>query len=583
MKTEKTAANEKGSKEKGSKERVSFLNSIRFKISLMVFVAIIVALVLFMWTMIPMVKENMQNNTKAYMKDVTLIAGSDLEREIDNYGEETGLAAESLEEAVGNIVINDMSSSYAYVVSADGTMLYHPTAEKIGQPVENAAVTALVGEIRQGNRPETDVIEYEFKGVIKYAAFYIDQASRFILVVTADEEEVFASLNSIIRSCIIAAIITVFLCVFFTLYLAFRIVRPINNAGDIIAKITDMDFREHEKQKSVSARRDEGGMIGRSVDRLRLELSKVIQGIGGRSSKLYEASNSLSTSAGESLASVEQVEKAVSEIAQGATSQAQETQTATENIIVMGSMIEETNEEVEKLRVNARAMRDAGNTAMEILQELNEFNQKTKQAMYVIYEQTNVTNESAMKIKEATNVITDIAEETNLLSLNASIEAARAGEQGRGFAVVAGQIQKLAEQSNESARQIEEIIGSLIEESQKSVKTMQDVREVIEKQNTSVMNTQKAFEEVKTGIDQSVVGVRTIANKTAKLDEARVKVVDVVQNLTAIAQENAASTEETSASATELSAIMTSIADSAKHLHQIAAEFEESVKEFIVE
>lgn len=583
MKTEKTAANEKGSKERGSKERVSFLNSIRFKISLMVFVAIIVALVLFMWTMIPMVKENMQNNTKAYMKDVTLIAGSDLEREIDNYGEETGLAAESLEEAVGNIVINDMSSSYAYVVSADGTMLYHPTAEKIGQPVENAAVTALVGEIRQGNRPETDVIEYEFKGVIKYAAFYIDQASRFILVVTADEEEVFASLNSIIRSCIIAAIITVFLCVFFTLYLAFRIVRPINNAGDIIAKITDMDFREHEKQKSVSARRDEGGMIGRSVDRLRLELSKVIQGISGRSSKLYEASNSLSTSAGESLASVEQVEKAVSEIAQGATSQAQETQTATENIIVMGSMIEETNEEVEKLRVNARAMRDAGNTAMEILQELNEFNQKTKQAMYVIYEQTNVTNESAMKIKEATNVITDIAEETNLLSLNASIEAARAGEQGRGFAVVAGQIQKLAEQSNESARQIEEIIGSLIEESQKSVKTMQDVREVIEKQNTSVMNTQKAFEEVKTGIDQSVVGVRTIANKTAKLDEARVKVVDVVQNLTAIAQENAASTEETSASATELSAIMTSIADSAKHLHQIAAEFEESVKEFIVE
>lgn len=571
------------SKKKDSKEKVTFIHSIRFKINLMVFLAIAVALVMFMWTVVPMVKENMQDTIKAYMKDVTLIAGSDLEREVDNYGEESALTVDLLEEAVGDIVIDNMSSSYAYVVSADGTMLYHPTAEKIGQPVENAAVTALVGEIKKGNRPETDVIEYEFKGVNKYAAFYIDQASRFILVITADEDEAFSSLNNIVKGCVESAIITIFVCTFFTLYLAFRIVRPINRAGDIIAKITALDFREHEKQKSVSRRRDEGGMIGRSIDHLRLELSEVIKKIGGHSNDLYEASDSLNISANETLTSVEQVEKAVSEIAQGATSQAQETQTATENVIVMGNMIEETNEEVEKLRANARTMRDAGNTAMEILKELNEFNQKTKQAMHVIYEQTNVTNESAMKIKEATNVITDIAEETNLLSLNASIEAARAGEQGRGFAVVAGQIQKLAEQSNESARQIEEIIGSLIEESQKSVKTMQDVREVIEKQNENVMNTQKAFENVKIGIDHSVVSVRSISEKTAKLDEARVKVVDVVQNLTAIAEENAASTEETSASASELSAIITTIAENAEHLHHIATEFEESVKAFIVE
>ena len=97
------------------------------------------------------------------------------------------------------------------------------------------------------------------------------------------------------------------------------------------------------------------------------------------------------------------------------------------------------------------------------------------------------------------------------------------------------------------------------------------------------MNTQKAFENVKTGIDHSVVSVRSISEKTAKLDEARVKVVDVVQNLTAIAEENAASTEETSASASELSAIITTIAENAEHLHHIATEFEESVKAFIVE
>jgi methyl-accepting chemotaxis protein len=249
----------------------------------------------------------------------------------------------------------------------------------------------------------------------------------------------------------------------------------------------------------------------------------------------------------------------------------------------MGNMIEEANEEVEKLNDNAKTMRDASSSAMVILEELSAVNQKTKEAMRDIDGQINVTNESAMKIKAATDIITDIAEETNLLSLNASIEAARAGEQGRGFAIVAGQIQKLAEQSNESARKIEEVINVLIEESQKSVETMEEVRGVIEKQNENVESTQDAFTNVNRGIDSSIEGIQAIAEKTAKLDEARAKVVDVVQNLTTIAQENASGTEETSSSAAEVGAVMNTIAENAQELNNIAREMEASVKRFIIE
>ena len=198
----------------------------------------------------------------------------------------------------------------------------------------------------------------------------------------------------------------------------------------------------------------------------------------------------------------------------------------------------------------------------------------------MIYEQTNTTNESAMKIRTATSLITSIAEETNLLSLNASIEAARAGEQGRGFAVVASQIQKLAEQSNDSARQIENIIDSLIEDSQKSVATMEDVKKIMESQSESVDRTNERFTHVRNGITQSLDGVNQIADKTKRLDEARVNVVDVVQNLTAIAEENAASTEETSASVTEVSTIVYSISENAAKLKEVAEHLEQSMSIF---
>lgn len=565
------------------KEKVSLFNSIKMKISLLVFTAIAVVALMIMWTVIPLVQDNMSETIQSYMKDVTLIAGEELDREIELMGADVILTPEELGDAVGEITIKGMTSSYAYVVSADGTMLYHPTPDKIGQPVENEAVTMLVAEIAKGNRPETDVIAYLFKGVMKYASFYIGEDSSYIVVVTADEDEVFSDMNVIIKRSVISACMTAILCVAVAIVLAIFIIRPLEKTILYVKKISDMDFRADEAQIKITKKKDESGLMARAVEQLRADLVGVITKIVTQSKELYQTSDTLHRSTEETVIAVEQVEKAISEIAEGASSQAAETQTATENVIIMGNMIEEANAEVEKLRQNADTMRIAGDNAMNILTSLRADNQKTKDAMQIIYDQTNVTNESALKIKEAVNIITDIAEETNLLSLNASIEAARAGEQGRGFAVVAAQIQKLAEQSNESAKLIEEVITGLIKESQKSVETMEEVKAVIEKQDENVQNTGNAFQNVKDGIDNSMDGIRMITMKTRQLDEARIKVVDVVQNLTAIAEENAASTQETSASAAEVGAIMGSIADNTNQLNVIAHELEESVKQFVIE
>ena len=335
-----------------------------------------------------------------------------------------------------------------------------------------------------------------------------------------------------------------------------------------------------ELSEKALKRKDEIGNINRAIQSLKQELLGIISNIMQQSGELHESSDRLNEGATESSEHIMQVERAVEEIAQGAGGQAEETQKATENIIVMGNMIEETTDEINTMNENAQQIKQLGNTAIRSLQELQEINQKTKTSIDIIFEQTNTTNTSAQKIKEATELITDIAEETNLLSLNASIEAARAGEQGRGFAVVAAQIQKLAEQSNESARQIEEIITSLLEDSAKAVETMDEVKTIIGTQNENMKKTDEQVNQVLHQVEQAIEAIGRVAQRTDKLNEARINVTDTVQNLTAVAQENAASTQESAASVNQVSEIIQTIAGDANSLKSIAEKLNDSMQIF---
>ena len=349
---------------------------------------------------------------------------------------------------------------------------------------------------------------------------------------------------------------------------------------NVIKRFSSLNFAESPTTIRISKRKDETGQMARAIGDLRKKLVTIVSHIKSQSELLYNASTELDTNASHTTSTVGNVETAVNEIATGATNQASETQKATDDIVNMGNMIEHTNSQVENLTNTANLMRESSEEAAATLKELDNINQQAIASIDVIYEQTNITNISALKIKEATTLISSIAEETNLLSLNASIEAARAGEAGRGFAVVASQIQKLADQSNESANQIDQIIHALIEDSEKAVKTMDEVKTIMNLQSENVHKTGQVFEQVRDGISSSISGVGEIATKTTQLDKARGDVVDVVQNLTAIAQQNAASTEETSASVMEVSNVMQEIMENANRLKEIASILEENMNSF---
>lgn len=559
--------------------RINFAHSIRSRILVMIVVTVLICALTVLFTIRPLITKNFSAMQSSYMKDVAMAYG----RMLGEYVTEGGLDVVStpeVQDLLKEISINGKESSYAYVVDLDGTMLYHPIAEKIGVSVENAVVKQMLADIRDGKPQETSVYEYDFHGAIKYAGIYPDVEHGFLLIISADKAEITSDIQSILLKTLLSTLIAFVICVVIAIFCSVIITKPIKEMAEIADRFSTLDLRDDDRRERIGQRRDEVGLLGRSIGGVREQFHAIVTEIKTQSNNIHTTAASLDEHTKETLNNIEQVERAVYEIAEGASSQAEDTQKATENVIRMGNMVEDTNQEVENLYLYANAMKKSGDDASKTLSDLEEINHKAKESIDLIYQQTNTTNESALKIREATELITFIAEQTNLLSLNASIEAARAGEQGRGFAVVASQIQKLAEQSNESARQIGEIITLLISDSGKAVDTMNEVMEIMEVQNKNIQQMGRQFEQLFAAIDKSNRGVGNIADRTKSLDEARVNVVDIVQNLTAIAEENAAGTQETSASVTEVNDIVSQISENVNQLRRIAEELEHRMEIF---
>lgn len=573
--------NVKNKSETADTERIGFLHSLKAKILLLVAAAVVLTVVLNLWTVIPKSSSNISELTSNYMLDVAMVAGEGIDNQIRMSSYDSVMSGGNLSRVIGNIEIKGVKDSYTYIVDGDGTMLYHPTADKIGKPVENSVVKGVISKLKSENRPQPEVVQYNFNGETKYAGIYVGKSKDFILVVNANKKQALSGTTSIATSTVKGSIFAMVLCLIAAIFVTRKIVAPIISATDTVEKLGNLDFSgDVSSDKKMLKRKDEVGVMLRSITELKNIIVKVMAEIRAYSESLGEAAEALKNSANESSTAAGQVETAITGIADGASSQAQETQSATENVIVMGRMIEQASTEVEQLGDNAADMHKASENAMSILAELEKINQKTMEAIHIIGEQTQKTNESAAKIKVATDMISEIAEETTLLSLNASIEAARAGEQGRGFAVVANQIQKLAEQSADATTQITEVISELVNDAQESVQTMDEVKEVMNQQSENVSQTEKAFKNVEKGIAESIESVEKITDKTRKLDEARAGVVDVVQSLSAIAEENAASAEETSASASEVGSIMEDVSQNANMLDEIAVKLNENVKRF---
>ena len=561
--------------------RIHFFKSIKARLLFSSVLGALLGMVIIVLITLNSSRNSSLSLVKDYLYDLTQSNGKILEYLIEDFGVKAQ-SSDHLARVYQGVSIENMSSSYAYVVSADGTMLYHPSADKIGKPVENVVVKDICEKLSRNITVQPAVVVYDFKGTTKVASYYVTNDKSMMLILTVDQDDAFAATHKMVTIASVAGLFCLILCGLVGLFFAHRIVKPIFKLASVVGSISNLDLTEHPEEAELVKRTDEIGYMSKSIRAMRIALADVVNNLKELSQTLFAASDSLNSNIINTNTSVEQVEQAVNDIASGATSQAGDTQTATENVVDIGQMISDAGVRSESLKKSMDVIKTNNNTIISTLNELDRINAETKSSIDDIYEQTNITNKSAQKIREVTGIIGSIAEETNLLSLNASIEAARAGEAGRGFAVVAAQIQKLAEQSNESAKQIEDISNLLIDDSDKTVEIMKQVKEVIYKQSNHVDEISRIFNVFNSELASAFDAIDNINGSIQDMDDSRVSVVDVVQNLTAIAEENAASTQQTSASMTEVRNIIEDITDNVNKLHEIADTLNEDINMFTV-
>lgn len=382
---------------------------------------------------------------------------------------------------------------------------------------------------------------------------------------------------------IVAAVVAIMLvCLLVSTKLASTISRNIRTSIKTVEKIAAGDLNVQVNNKLLKSK-DEIGDLSRVTITLRDAMQRTTLEINQNVQKLLEASSLLGTAADNTNGTMNKVRTAVNRIVENSTEQAENSKSTSEHMRLMGDNITETSAEVEALNSNAAFMHESSEKAAETLANLQRINGEVERIIGEVQEQTNRTNDSVQQIYKATAFIASIAEETDLLSLNASIEAARAGENGKGFAVVAEQIKKLSEQSNQSSNEIEETAMMLSEDSQKAVEIMQKMQEIIMSQSESMQDTQKVVEEVVAQIANSMQSIQQIKETTEHLANVRNEVLQAVETLSNIAQDSVSGTKKTYEDTEEVVDTFKQVYMSAEQLREIADQLAGSVQYFHVE
>lgn len=546
------------------------------KIIVMVILAVIVSNVICMVFILESSKKQITDSTKHTMVDVINTTSKIVENEISNADTED-LDYDEYAKSLSDVKLEGMDSSYVYVVKNDGTMLYHPTKEKVGQPVENAVIKGVVQQLQDGKKPGTTVVEYDFNGTTKYSAYTILNNEN-ILVLTADESEALAGITTVTGVAVGIIAIVVLIAIIISFIMGRRLMRPLVKVSTIIEDVANGNIEADFSV--VKESNDEIGLIIEKMKELTQSLGSIVGKIRNSSDTMSSNSYELNDTSSQTLAANNEISKAVEDVAEGSTGMAASISKINENLLEMSNETKDINASVDEIKNQTTEVQDSSKIMNDKIKSMQDSSHKMDEGISAISKRIETVNTTVDKVSNIVSVIEEISSETNLLSLNASIEAARAGDAGKGFAVVAQEIRVLSDNTNTELENIKQIISSLVEE----------CRYCVQASGTIVEDNAKQKEEIKAVLDEFGSLDEQIQKTAEKADEIEELVTAMIElndditkssnSLTDVSAANAAATEEMNANIEELNAMMHGVSEMAGHMNDESDGLKEALSFF---
>lgn len=546
------------------------------KIIVMVILAVIVSNVICMVFILESSKKQITDSVKHTMVDVVNTTSKIMENEISNSGVDD-LDYDGYANNLSDVKLEGMDSAYMYVVQNDGTMLYHPTKEKVGQPVENAVIKGVVQQLQDGKKPGTTVVEYDFNGTTKYSAYTILNNEN-ILVLTADESEALAGITTVTGVAVGIIAIVVLIAIIISFIMGRRLMRPLVKASTIIEDVANGNIEADFSV--VKESNDEIGLIIEKMKELTQSLGSIVGKIRNSSDTMSSNSYELNDTSSQTLAANNEISKAVEDVAEGSTGMAASISKINENLLEMSNETKDINASVDEIKNQTTAVQDSSKIMNDKIKSMQDSSHKMDEGISAISKRIETVNTTVDKVSNIVSVIEEISSETNLLSLNASIEAARAGDAGKGFAVVAQEIRVLSDNTNTELENIKQIISSLVEE----------CRYCVQASGTIVEDNAKQKEEIKAVLDEFGSLDEQIQKTAEKADEIEELVTAMIElndditkssnSLTDVSAANAAATEEMNANIEELNAMMHGVSEMAEHMNDESDGLKEALSFF---
>lgn len=489
-------------------------------------------------------------------------------------------------ELVGSITYG--RTGYAFAVDSTGKTIAHKEAERvtgqeniIEQAKSNKALAPFATVISKMANGEEGVATYTFQGQKKIIAYAPIKTTSWAIAVTAPSAEVLARAAGLRQSVLLVSILIILVALVLTFVMARTITAPLVLAVDHLGLIAGGDFTRPVPEVFLR-RKDEIGKLVHAIDQLQANLRPLLSGLRGDAKTLSGNSETLSATSEEIASSSGEVANAIQQVASGASDQAGHLQEILELVKNITTSLEKVYSELGRVKTNSEETSKLADTGKKELDSLIVSIRGVREAFKVVVERLDVLKGSVSQVAEILDVINGIADQTNLLALNAAIEAARAGEAGRGFAVVADEVRKLAEQSRVSSDKIRALLNNITLKTDEVVATSEEVSGQVTSQLENVEHTVKAFD----NILDSVTAIGPMIEATYREMDGTVKakdlVLDRVQSISSVAEETSASAQEISASAEELSASTQEIAANAQQILEVAKRLEEQVERFKV-